>query len=167
MSIVAGDILFQLSGGSGNTDPNASLGGAVSTTQITDNTLDNLFNDVTGDQHTAGFTSYRAFFVKNNNGTLTAFNTKVWIDTNTTSADESIQIGIEATKGTPKQTIVNETTAPTGISFFSAVNQAASLSLGSLLPADVYMIWVKRTVTTGSTPLAADSAVIKFYVDTI
>lgn len=169
MSIVAGDILFFLSGGASNTNPNLSLGGAISSTQITDNTLNNLFADVTGDQHTAGYTSYRCFYVKNNNGASTANNTVVWIQTNTTGVDETLTIAIEATKGSPKQTIVNETTAPSSptLTFYTANSQANGLSIGALTPSDVYAIWVKRVVTAGSTPQASDSAVIKFYVDTL
>lgn len=167
MSIVAGDILFFLSGGAGNTDPNASFGGAISSTQIVDNTINNLFSDVTGDQHATGYTSYRGFYVKNNNGADTGYNTKVWIDTNTVGVDETITIGIEATKGSPKQTIVNEITAPTGISFSIANSQANGLSLGTLAPSDVYLIWIKRVVSVGTTPQASDSAVIKFYIDTL
>lgn len=166
MSIVAGDILFFLSGGAGNSNPNAALGGVISSTQIVDNTVDNLFNDVTGDQHTAGYTSYRAFYVKNNNGSLSGYNVKVWIDTNTSGLDETINIGLDAA-GSPIQTIASEMTAPTGISFSAAANQAASLSIGTVANGGVQAIWVKRVVSAGTTPQASDSAVIKFYFDTL
>lgn len=166
MSIVAGDIKFYLSGGASNTNPNLSLGGTISTTQIVDNTLDNLFPDVTGDEHSAGYTSYRAFYIENTNATTTGYNVKIWIDTNTSGTDETINIGIEASSGSPKQTIVNETTAPTGISFSTAAGQANSLSLGTMAPGVVYMIWVERIVSAGTNPYANDSAVIKTYFDT-
>ena len=167
MSIVTGDILTYLSGGASNTNPNLSLGGVISSTQITDNTLNNLFSDVTGDQHAAGYTSYRCFFVKNNNSTFTGYNVKVWIDTNCTGTDESIQIGLEPSAGSPAQTVASETTAPTSVSFSTAAGQANSLSIGTVAPSVVQAIWVKRIVTAGSTPQAADAPIIKFYFDTL
>lgn len=53
MAITATDIQFRLSGGSGNTDVNASLGGAKSSTQITSASLHNLFDQVSGDESAA------------------------------------------------------------------------------------------------------------------
>ena len=165
MAITASDIKLFLSGGAGNSDPNASLGGAISTTEITDATDNNLFDDVSGDESFSGDTEYRAFFVKNNHGSLTWQSVKVWIDTNTPGVD-SVEIGIEASKGTPKQTIANESTAPTGISFSAPANKAAGLSLGDLLTTDVYMVWVKRIVPENCTAYTANNFKIKFEGDT-
>jgi len=167
MSIVTGEILTYLSGGTSNTNPNASLGGVISNTQITDNTLNNLFSDVTGDQHAVGYTSYRCFFVKNSNATFTGYNVKVWIETNCTGVDESIQIALEPSSGSPAQTIVSETTSPTGVSFSTAAGQVNALSIGTMAPNVVYAVWVKRIVSAGTTPQASDSPVIKFYFDTL
>jgi hypothetical protein len=46
--IVAADIHLRLSGGAANTNANASLGGAKSSTSIVDNVLNNLWDNVTG-----------------------------------------------------------------------------------------------------------------------
>jgi hypothetical protein len=54
MPIVASDIHFRLSGGAGNSNVNASLGGAMSSTSITDNTQQNLFDDISGAESAAG-----------------------------------------------------------------------------------------------------------------
>ena len=48
MPITASDIEFRLSGGVGNSDPNLSLGGVKSTTEIVDATDNNLYDDVSG-----------------------------------------------------------------------------------------------------------------------
>lgn len=166
MSIVAGNLDFFLSGGASNTNPNLSLGGVISTTEVVDNTLNNLFDDVTGDEHTAGATEYRAIFFKNSSAE-TAYNAKIWIDSNTTATDDTLNIGKEATVGSPIQTVALETTAPTGISFSTADGQANAISIGSLLAGEVIGIWIKRIVTAGSTPAATDTAVLKVYVDTL
>lgn len=166
MSVLSTDIKFRLSGGAANSDPNASLGGAVSSVDITNNTLQNLFDNVTGDEHEAGDTEYRAFFVKNN-AAETAYNVKIWIEQNTPSAESEITIGKEASIGSPIQTISDESTAPSAISFSSAAGQANALSIGDMTPGAVIGIWLKRIISAGTTPQAYDSAIIKVYADTL
>lgn len=55
MAIVSGDILYKLSGGSGNSDPNASLGGVISTTTASTN----VYDDVGSAEAIAGDIEYR------------------------------------------------------------------------------------------------------------
>jgi len=72
MPIVSTDIEYRLSGGTTNTDPDASLGGAMSTAVgglITSGAANNLFDDVTGDESAAGDTEYRCFYVTNDHAT--------------------------------------------------------------------------------------------------
>ena len=61
MPIVSGDIKYYLSGGGGNTNPNASLGGAISSTEITPASLHNLFDLVSSADASAGTDDYRCF----------------------------------------------------------------------------------------------------------
>ena len=167
MSITSTDLKYLLSGGASNNDPNASLGGAVSSTEVTDNTLNNLFDDISGDEHEAGDTEYRAIFVKNAHATDTAYNVKIWIESNTTAADDSIQIGKESALGSPIQTITNESTAPTGITFSTADGQSNAISIGNMAAGQVMGIWVKRIVTAGNTPQANNEATLKIYADVV
>jgi len=73
------DIVFVLSGGPSNTDPNASLGGEPSSHQIAAG-LDNLFDDVSDSAAVQGVTDYRCFYIFNNSATDNFFNTALWID---------------------------------------------------------------------------------------
>lgn len=164
MSIVTGDLKLYLSGGILNDLGNASLGGVISTSEVSE-LLEELFDEVTGDQHAAGETNYRCIYFKNNSA-LTAYNVKIWIESNSTGAESAITIGKEAASGSPVQTIGNESTAPTGISFSTAAGQANSISLGNMTAGVVYAIWVKRVITAGTTPQANDTAQLKIYVDT-
>lgn len=166
MSVLSSDIKVYLSGGASNDNPNASLGGAVSSTEIVDDTLHNLFDEVSGAEHLVGSTEYRALFVKNDSAE-TAYNVKVFIDSNTTGVDSSLEIGKEATIGSPKQTIANETTAPTDITFSTADGVGNAIVLGDMTAGTYYMVWLKRIISAGETPQANDTAVIKFYVDTL
>jgi hypothetical protein len=86
MPIVASDLKFRLattSGSAGNStaqgNPNNSLGKYISTTDLTDNTLNNLFDDVSGDENAAGTVDYRCLFVYNSHGSLTWQSPKIWL----------------------------------------------------------------------------------------
>ncbi|HSW61722.1 MAG TPA: hypothetical protein VLH56_00145 [Dissulfurispiraceae bacterium] len=168
MAITATDIQFFLSGGAGNSNPNASLGGIISSTQITDASLHNLFDVVSGDEAAAGRTEFRAFYIKNNHGTLTWEAVKLWITSNTPSTWDQVQIGIEASSGSPKQTIANETTAPSSptISFSEPTTKAGGLALGDMAAGVVYMVWVRRVVTAGAQAYNANAFTLQAEGDT-
>lgn len=168
MAVSASELKFYHSGGAGNSDPNASLGGAISSTEITDDTLQNLFDNVTGQEHTDGDTEYRCFYVKNDHSTDTAYNAKIFIQTNTPAADDTIQIGLDlAGKDGTADTIANESTAPSpAVTFANAADYANALDLGDLAAGDYYAVWVKRIVSAGSTAQANNSAILKVSVDT-
>ncbi len=169
MSIAASDIKYRLSGGSGNTDPNAALGGVKSSTAITDNTDNNLFDDVTGNEHTAGDIEYRCIYIHNNHGSLTLTSAVVWIQSDTTGADSDISIGVgtAAVNGT-EQTVADESTAPSGVSFSdAATSRAAGLALGDIPFGQHKAVWIRRTITAGSTPQSADTAQIQAGGDTL
>ena len=61
MAIAASDLEFYLSGGGSNSNPNAALGGVISSSAITNASDNNLFDDVTGDEADSGETHYRCF----------------------------------------------------------------------------------------------------------
>jgi hypothetical protein len=167
MAIVASDLKFLLSGGAGNTSPAASLGGIISTTEVVDDTLNNLFDDVTGAEHTAGDTNYRCIYVKNNSAEI-AYNVKLYIDTNTPAADDTINIGLDlAGLNATADTIADEHTAPDpAVTFTTADGYANALNMGNIPAGEVYAFWVKRIVSAGSTAYALDSAILKVSVDT-
>ncbi len=151
MPIVPDDIKFFLSGGVSNSNPNASLGGSISNTQIVNDALHNLFDRVSANESKTGDTEYRAFYVKNDHGSLTWRDVVVWIKTNTPAGD-AVQIGKEPSGGSGKQTIASEKTAPGSpvIAFVDAPTRGAGLTLGDIGPGAVYMIWVKRIVPAGT-----------------
>lgn len=167
MPIVAGDIQFRLSGGASNTDVNASLGGAKSSTQITDASLHNLFDVVSGAESGTGDTEYRCFYIHNNHGSLTLQNTVVWIETQTPSASSSIEIALagEGVNGTA-ETVANENTAPSGETFSAPANKGAGLTIGDI-PAGQHMaIWVKRIISASAVLYNTDNVVLKLEGET-
>lgn len=166
MAIVATDIDFFLSGGSANTDPNASLGGARSTTEMGTG-VHNLFDQVGSAESSAGDTEYRCFYVRNSHGSLTMQTSKIWIETNTPSAGTAVRIalGTSAVNGT-EQTVGNESTAPSGVTWSTAANEGAALSIGDIPFGQHKAIWVERVVTAGAGAYNDDQCTIRVKCDT-
>jgi len=167
MAIVAGDIDFRLSGGAANSDPDAALGGAKSSTELTDATLENLFSNAPAAESEAGSVKYRCFYVHNNHGSLALQNAEIWISANTPSGDTvaAIGLGTSAVNGT-EQTVADEDTAPSGVTFSSADGQDNALSIGNI-PADEHKaIWVRRTISAGAGAYNPDNMVINVEGET-
>lgn len=78
MALSASDIVYVLSGGSGNTDPNQALGGEPSAAPLVSG-LNNLFPDLDPDQSLAGYVDYRCFYVFNNSGDTTFKNVRAFV----------------------------------------------------------------------------------------
>lgn len=166
MPIVSTDILFFLSGGSTNTDPNACLGGVQSTTQIVDNTLHNLFNLVTGAEALSGYIDYRGIYIKNNNGSLT-LNTPiaVWLAQNT--SDNEIYIGLDPNGvNVTMETIANINTAPAGVTFTQPASFGAGLSVAQIPSGQSFGLWVKRSVPAATVANNAATFQIEIQGDT-
>ena len=166
MAILDTDLDYYLSGGAGNTDPNASLGGVISSTTVTDDTLHNLFDKVLGPESDPGEAEYRAVYFKNNHGSLTAEDSDLFIPTNTPSTDSTIDIalageGLNATM----ETIADENTAPSGESFSAPATRAAALSMGNIPFGQKYGFWIRRTINASASAYDNDSVTIRIQVD--
>ena len=161
MAIVSTDIQYRLSGGASNSDPALSLGGVKSSTAAS-----NYFDDVSSAEASAGDTEYRCVYVHNNHGTLSLIGAKVFIQTNTPSSDTDVAIGLgsSAINGT-EQTVANESTAPTGVSFSAPTTFAGGLAIGDLAAGAHRAVWVRRTVNAGAAAYA-DSFTLRVQGDT-
>lgn len=170
MPIVASDIVYRLSGGTGNTDPNASIGGARSTAGggvITTDTINNVWDNVAGADSAAGDIEYRCIYILNNHGSLTLTAPVIWIDSNTASADTTvaIAIGSSAVNGT-ETAVANENTAPSGPTFSTPTSFGAGLALGDLAAGAHKAVWIRRTVTAGAAAANNDAYVLKVQGET-
>lgn len=133
-----------------------STGGAISATEVTDNTLNNLFDDVSGDEALAGAVEYRKIFIKNTNASLTWQNVKMWIQSLTTSSDDEIDISLTSNETGSSATGDGQTyVRPT-----SKVH-ADVLNIGNLAAAATKAIWIRRTVTAGASASTSNAATIK------
>jgi hypothetical protein len=177
VAIVAADILFKFSvktGSAGNSTAGTaagSLGKYISTTEITDATLHNLFDVVSGDENAASEAEYRCIFIHNSHATLTLYDTVVWLSAET-SGGAAIAIAVDGTAASavgsaPAQAdeVADEDTAPSGESFSSPTTKATGLSIGDLAAGECRAIWVRRTAANTSAQ-DLDGVVLSFAGDT-
>lgn len=173
MPIIEADLQYRLTGGAANADPALSLGGAISSTAVDlVTTLHNLFDIVRGTESTSGRVEYRCIAVRNGHATLTLEVARAYI-LSQVAGGATIAIGAETPVAGVVQTIANETTAPTGITFSAPADYATGLALtgegeaaGSLAPADWVAIWIRRTVTAGTSATDNDGATAVVQGDT-
>jgi len=167
MPIVSADIDFRLSGGAANSDPNASLGGVKSSTEITAASLHNLFDQVASAESSAGDVEYRCFYVHNAHATLALQNAVIWVQTNTPASDTTVDIGLgaSAVNGT-EQTVANESTAPSGVTFSAPATEGAALSIGNIPAGQHKAVWVRRTISAAAAANNLDNVVLRVKGDT-
>lgn len=166
MPITAAEIEFRLSGGAANTDGNASLGGAISSTAVS-NALHAFFDRVTGSESASGDVEYRCLYVRNSHATLTLYDARVWISSNTPAAGTTIDIGLGTSAiGGTEQTVADEGTAPTGVAFSAPSSYATGLVIGDIPAGGHKAVWIRRTVTTGAAAYSNDGATIAVQGDT-
>ena len=161
MAIVSTDINYRLSGGASNAVTASSLGGVKSSVAAS-----NYFDDVSSAEASTGDTEYRCIYVHNAHATLTLIGAKVFIQTNTPSSDTDVAIGLgsSAINGT-EQTVADESTAPTGVSFSAPTTFAGGLAIGDLAAGAHKAVWVRRTVNAGAAAYS-DSFTLRVQGDT-
>lgn len=176
MAIAAADILYKFSvaAAAGNTTVGTaagSLGDQISTTQLTDATLGNLFDNVTGDENAASDVEYRCFFVHNAHGSLTWENVVVWLSSET-AGGASAAISVDTTGvsavgsgATQAKTVADESTAPATQTFTAPTTKGTGLAIGNIPAGSVAAIWVRRTAAN-TAALDLDGVVIRCEGDT-
>jgi hypothetical protein len=164
-AITEAEIGFFLSGGAENADPAASLGGAPSSQAITSGALNNLFDDVTGDENAARTVEYRALYVRNGNSANVWEGVVAWVVSQVEGgADLAIGVPTE-NANTPLGTLANDRTAPVGVSFSAPGSKATGLVLGDIPALGYRGLWVRRTANN-SAALSNDGATLRAEGDT-
>lgn len=178
MSVQATDLKFYKSSASttnaNNTSGNlvGSIGGAISTTQITSGQLHDLFDAVLASEAQAGRIEYRCIYVVNSNTTpQTLYDARVFVQTNTVSADSSIEIALDPAAVGTDSTIsltdeLDSDNKLSGLTFSPASDFDNGLVIGDVAGnGGKNAIWIKRTINAGASA-ANESAVIQFQGDT-
>lgn len=178
MPIASTDILLKLSvktGAAGNSlagTPDGSLGKYISTTQVADATLHNLFDLVTGAENAASESEYRCVFVHNANASIVFQNVKVYLSAEVAGGavtavgvDPTAASAIGATAAQALE-VVDENTAPTEVAFSSPTTLAAGISLGDIGPGQCRAFWVRRT-TANSAAQANDGVTLRIQGESL
>jgi hypothetical protein len=169
--ILSNEIKFYKSSfGSG---PKGSLGGSIDLNQeIVNGSLENLFDNVTPEEAEEGKTEYRCIYVKNTNAIDTLLNSKIFIDSNTSSGSTNIKIGLGiAPIGSAEPNIQDESDStgkfnPGGelgdVDFQTAPEISSALLIGDLVEdgPGYKSIWIQRIVSPDAEAAASDSAII-------
>lgn len=168
MAILTTDLKYYQSGGAGNTTPDNSLGGIISTTEVADGALHGLFDIVDSAESTSGDTEYRCIYLKNTSA-LTLLGAYIYVSSNTTSTDTSISIalGSSAVNGT-EQTVGNESTKPVGLEAFStAAGSGNAITIGDIPAGQTKALWLERTVDAAAVAFSGDTFTIQFGGGTV
>lgn len=134
----AQQVRLYLAGGASNTDPALSTGGVRSAARVPTT----LFPNITDANNTAQGSRYRCLYIVNDSDTLVS-DIHLWTHENTPYPLDGIAIGLgtSAVDGT-EQTIANQNTAPTGVTF-EFPTTGAYLVVGDLPPGASRAIWLR------------------------
>jgi hypothetical protein len=154
---MASEIFYHLTGGAANDDPDLSLGGDGSSEVLSETALNNLFDNINPDEIAAiDRVEYRAIDIKNDGDALAKY-VQFYL-TDTTNDESALAVWLDAT-GT--QSIVNETTEPTGASGnWSLPLVGSKMDLSNLAAGAVHRMWIRRTVDQGATNINEDTATL-------
>lgn len=177
MPIANTDIKFKYAtavgsaGNSGAGSANSSLGKYISTTEITDSTLNALFDDVSGTENAALDTEYRCVFVHNAHATLTLVAPILWVPSQVADGC-NITVGLDPTApsviaSATAQAVVSATEqdAPAGVVFSLPPDKAGGLALASIPAGQCAAFWVRR-VASNSDAMNGDGFSFRLEGDT-
>lgn len=173
MAVSTSDIKRRLStqsGAAGNSTastPAASIGKYMSTTDITNATVENLFANISAAEAAAGKTVYRCIFIYNSHGSQDMTNGKIWI-VSQTSGGGDISIGLDPAgavtynqAGAQAAIPANDTTAPSGVTFSTPTSEGDALSLGTIATGKCYAVWFRLVVPVDVAALNLDNVVYR------
>lgn len=170
MPLASGDIEYRLSGGSSNTDVDGSVGGAISSTEVTSGALHNLFDVVSSSEASAGDTEYRCIYVINNysgSPIIQAQNILTFIQSATPSSDSELSLGLSAQGiDTTATAVADESSAPAGVTFYASSASPNILSLPDMNPGQYIGVWIRRVISSSASAYTNDGATIRTTFDT-
>ena len=136
----------------------SDIGGAIAAV-LTDDALNNIWDDVSSGDASAGDTEYRCSYVKNTHASLSVANVFVDIGTDPAESNFEISLGAAGLNGTETE-IADEDTAPAGTSFGTG-----RIDMGTLAAGDSFPFWIKRIVAGGAGAATPDSGVVNICGD--
>jgi hypothetical protein len=94
-------------------------------------------------------------------------NVRIYVSSNTTSTADEWDIGLgTAAINATEQTVANETTAPSGVSFSAPTTYATGLASADIPFGQHRSVWYRRTVNAGAAAIDSNSITLKVDCDT-
>jgi len=147
-----------------------TLGGAITTTEFSDNILHNFFPFITDEVADEGATIYWPFYVKNVDKVGDIINPRLLIFNDTVSTWTTIAVGWDpAPINQSLQTIANQNTPPTGIKWSDSPDPTKAASLGVALPRNggYCGAWLRLKVTAGAQEIKFDGCQLFILTDNL
>ncbi len=138
----------------------SGLGGAATVTEVSSSPMNNIFDNVSGAEATAGDINYRAIDLYNDGDAL-AILSDIGMSSPTSSTDTSFDMGIETVHIDSTLSIAVEADAPAGVSF-AHYTDSSPLSTDDIPAGSYARIWIKRIVTAGASNTAEDIGTISY-----
>jgi hypothetical protein len=170
MTVSNSNLKWYYSGGATNDDPSLSIGGVKSSVPLASSALNNLFDDVTGQEAVDGEDEYRLLYFENIDTDVNGLaDPLLWISTQP-PGDDDLGVGIaDAGKSGEETAISDEFTAPADVSFSAPTSKGTGLALpdGPYVQNEYVGVWFKRHVPSGSGVTLSDACVFIVEGDTV
>lgn len=119
-----------------------------------------LFDDVGKSEAFYGDVEYRCLYLRNTHDTDAFYDIKLYLALDATGPD-GLFIGVEGVPGDTAQTVGNENTAPSGVTFSNPTSHGTGVAISQINPGQAAPVWIKRVVPANTTEeAAADLAAI-------
>ncbi len=133
------------SGGVANTNPAASIGGAISTTLASST----LFGPISDSDFGVGRVLYRCVYAKSD---IESNAVKAWVSSETPSGNTTVALGwgaaaIDATE----IAVPTESVTPSNVTFVSPSTKGSATSAGLFLAGQYRALWIRYTITPTAT----------------
>jgi len=185
MPVAQENLVYYLTGassdGAAQADPDLSWGEYRSSEEITSDEDENVFDDVSGDEASAGLTEYRCICIKNTHGSLALTGAKVYLSDADIGVGNTVSFAVEVPTGSDTagyaQEITAEDDAPTvnsgNVSNWStATTKATGVALNinahdaDLGPGEIIFVWIKREIGSSASAASGVNFGIKIEGDT-
>lgn len=161
-----------MSGGSANQAIGNSVGGAMSTVPeglIPNDSLNNIWESVSGPDATTGMTYYKLIYIKNAHPTITFIDPKIYISQLTLSSADEVDIALDpAPPGSNSSLTSNGFTEPAGLDFDrpTSATHVDVKAPGNMAAGQQQGLWLKRVVQPGASSYPANTGEISISGET-
>lgn len=114
----------------------------------------NLFDDVGKSEAFYGDVEYRCLYLRNTHDTDAFYDIKLYLALDATGPD-GLFIGVEGSPGDTAQTVANENTAPSGVTFTNPTSYGTGVAISQINPGQAAPVWIKRVVPANTETAAA------------